>query len=224
MSESSVIAHVVTGPDCRRPIRLPAGRTVVGRHRDCDLRLDDETIAAFHVLLHATVESGVLTIRSTALAARPSTRLDGRPLLVDVGGPTTTFALTPGEVRRLTIGASDIDLRHPNDDVADVRRSTSPAPKLAAHPDGSGRLVVRRRFVVAEAPPDPVVHVPDPPVAVGSPPATGLVAAGVGVVGALLVASLMGNAMFAMFAGVAAAASLATWATSWIPVIRSRRR
>ncbi len=70
----------------------------------------------------------------------------------------------------------------------------------------------------------PDLDVPDPLVEHRAPPLVGLVGAGVAAVGAGLLAAVLGQPMFALFAAVGAVATFATWAVGAGAARRRRRR
>ena len=86
------------------------------------------------------------------------------------------------------------------------------------------RSVVRRGPSPADEPPGEPLDVPEPPGTHRAPPLTSLVGAGVAAAGAGLLAAVLGQLLFAVFAAVGAVAAVATWAVGALVARRDRRR
>jgi S-DNA-T family DNA segregation ATPase FtsK/SpoIIIE len=127
--------------------------------------------------------------------------------------------VTPAGV--LTLGASRLVLR---------RHGGEPS----VPPIAGGSIVPADRdpwrSVVRRGPSPPVgqaggvITVPDPPATHRAPPLTSLIGAGIAAAGAGLLAAVLGQALFAVFAAVGAIASLGTWAAGALVARRDRRR
>ena len=86
------------------------------------------------------------------------------------------------------------------------------------------RSIVRRGPWPADEPPGEPLDVPEPPGTHRVPPLTSLVGAGVAAAGAGLLAAVLGQLLFAVFAAVGAVAAVATWAVGALVARRDRRR
>jgi S-DNA-T family DNA segregation ATPase FtsK/SpoIIIE len=86
------------------------------------------------------------------------------------------------------------------------------------------RSVVRRGPVVPGADPSELIEVPEQATEHRAPPITTLVGAGIAALGAGVLAAVLGQMLFAMFAAVGAIASFATWAVGALVARRDRRR
>lgn len=111
--------HVVGGPDAGRVVPLTAGRHVVGRGGEADVRLADPDLSRRHLLLTVGRNGAVVT----DLGATNPARLDGEP----VAG---TVALTDRSLLRA--GSSTLAVR------------VGTRPRAATRPDGAGHLLVHR--------------------------------------------------------------------------------
>ncbi len=201
---------VIAGPSCRSWTPLHPGRHTVGRSHHCSLRLVDPLAELHHGVFD--VDPDGIT-RFTQLTGRVPVRLDGTPC--DAAEP-----VVPGGV--LQIGSSLLVLRRADHgragDAGMHRCSGSITP-------GSDpwRRVVRRGPVEDFAWGCPPVVAPQPAADHPSPPATGLVGAVVGVTGAVVVATVMRQPMFAVFSMIGGVASLITWIVGIAGALRRRR-
>lgn len=119
-----------------------------------------------------------------------------------------------GDSGRLRVGASTLLVERVDE-----------LPDRSAHVEPIDRRVRRRPRAVAtfDAPPLAAPLEPEP-VGGSAGGSTALVSSAVAFAGALLVGAITHQVLFAVFAGVAALASLATWAVGWGSARRRRRR
>lgn len=61
---SAVVLRVVEGPGARREFSLPFGSSMVGRDRDCSIRLDDPTVSKRHARINAGETLEVIDLNS----------------------------------------------------------------------------------------------------------------------------------------------------------------
>ncbi len=203
-----VVVAVVVGPACDRRVALSPGRHTVGRASSAVVRVDDPTVELHHGVFDVDVDGSVTFTQLTG--AFPAS-VDGVPCRP--GQP-----VEPGD--SLCLGASRLLIGRP-DESADSR-PVGGGSVVAADRD-PWRSVVRRGPVApGEAGPAPL-EVPASPVAHRAPPLTTLVGAGIAAVGAGLLAAVLGQILFALFAAVGAVASLATWAVGALVARRDRR-
>ncbi len=205
----AVAAAITVGPACERWVALTEGRHTVGRAASAAVRVDDPAVELHHGVLDVGADGSVTFTQLTG--AFPVT-FDGIAC-----GPR--HRVTPDGV--LTLGASRLVLRR-----HDVE---PPVPPIA----GGSIVPADRnpwRSVVRRGPSPPVgqvggaIVVPDPPATHRAPPLTSLVGAGIAAAGAGLLAAVLGQVLFAVFAAVGAIASLATWAVGALVARRDRRR
>ena len=209
---------IVAGPSCRPWAALPTGRHGVGRSPALALHLDDPAVELHHALL--VVDRSVRIVQLTGRTPIDVITFDGSaPALDDMGG----VEVRPGDV--VAIGTSRIVLR-----VA-AADAVSMATRNDVHASTIGRAIGdpwHRELRRGPAPPDDASDEPIPlPVRSpldAFPPATALVGAGVAALGAVVLAAVLGQAMFAVIALVGAAASFATWVVGVIGVLRRRAR
>src|SRR6478735_1458229 len=209
---------VVAGPSCRPWAALPAGRHGVGRSPALALHLDDPAVELHHALL--VVDRSVRIVQLTGRTPIDVITFDGSaPALDDIGG----VEVRPGDV--VALGTSRIVLRvAAADAVSTATRNDMHASTIGPAIGDPWHRELRR----GPAPPDDASDEPIPlPVRSpldAFPPATGLVGAGVAALGAVVLAAVLGQAMFAVIALVGAAASFATWVVGVIGVLRRRAR
>ncbi len=222
--EPDPVAHValltvVAGPACARPVMLAAGRHGIGRSPAMSVAIDDPAIEPHHGLLDVSSEGRVWF---TQLTGRAAAGIDDEPV-ANCGA----VALPAGSMLRL--GASSIVVN---------RVAPSELPRLASPPSPSGAIDAsvatpwRRalRRVACERLDDQAaaIVVPGPVGEHPRPPATALIGAGCALGGAVLVAALLGQLLFALFAVVGAGAAVVTWlvglATAWRRRRADRRR
>ncbi|MEL6890708.1 MAG: FtsK/SpoIIIE domain-containing protein [Actinomycetota bacterium] len=211
-----LVVQVATGPDCRAPVAVGSTRIVVGRDRAATVVLDDPAVAPHHALLALDPDEATLTV--TPLVGSSPVWVDGQPVVgstvVDVGAC----------VCRLGLGGSSLEVGVQASFPVDEQVAAVGAPLLTPSTSNPSSIVVHRRFQVASVAEARPIGVPQRAESLPGPPATALVGAAVSCVGALVVATLMGSPMFALFGAVAAVGAFATWAASWIGVLRTRRR
>ncbi|MBG7605397.1 MAG: hypothetical protein IZT58_12285, partial [Actinobacteria bacterium] len=153
------------------------------------------------------------------------TQLTGRvPVLLD-GLPCQPGAqLSSGD--ELEIGASRLQFRVQGEQQrsdAGARESSGGGSLVPADGDPWRRVV--RRGPVLDRPVDHSgLQVPEHPATYRAPPPTALIGGAVAVLGAIVIASVFGQPMFALFAMVGAIASTATWVVGAVSARRKRRR
>ena len=208
-TSGSVDVAVVVGPACERWVTLRSGRHTVGRAMTAAIRVDDPTVELHHGVLDVGADCSVTFTQLTGVF--PVT-VDGVPC-----GPCHPVAT--GDV--VSMGTSRLLMRAVG----------SPAGR---HPVASGsivpadrdpwRSVVRRGPAAASEAVGDVLSVPGAPAVHRAPPLTSLVGAGVAAAGAGVLAAVLGQLLFAVFAAVGAIASIATWAVGALMARRDRRR
>lgn len=200
---------VIAGPACSLWRELPVGRHVVGRARHADLVIADPVVEPHHALLDVDDDANVAL---TQLAGSVPMLVDGEPVAV---------ATNLADGSRVTIGASLVELR-----IGPSRQRTAARPhggSIAAHVTDPWRRMVWR------SPDDTPAWNPTPiaPPHRGDeragPALTSLVGAVVAALGAVVIATVMNNAMFLVFAGIGALAALSTWCVGAIAAARQRR-
>jgi DNA segregation ATPase FtsK/SpoIIIE, S-DNA-T family len=205
----SVAVAIAVGPACERWITLRPGRHTVGRAASAEVHLDDPAIELHH---------GVLDVANDGAVS--FTQLTGSvPATVDRVPCRTAHPLEPGGA--LCIGSSRLVLGR-RDGASPARKAVS-GSIVPAERDPWRSVVWRGPLTSSEACPDPL-EVPAPPATHRAPPLTALVGAGIAGLGAGLLAAVLGQALFAVFAAVGAVASLATWAFGALVARRDRRR
>ena len=204
-SRSGVEVAVGVGPACERWITLPPGRHTAGRAVTASVRVDDPAVELHHGLLDVDADG---TVTFTQLTGPFPATISGAPCR---RAHPVDAALSIGSSRLL------------------VGRDTAVAGPIAtgsvvpAERDPWRRVVRRGPIAPAGSLPVPL-EVPAPPTIHRAPPVTTLVGAGVAALGAGLLAAVLGQLMFALFAAVGAVASLATWAVGALVARRDRRR
>lgn len=203
--DAVVTAVCEAGPAAGRAVALPPGRHVVGRAPHAAVRVDDPHVEPHQAVLDIDPDGAATLLQ---LTGRVPCRIDGEP----VTGPVV---VPDGGV--LTIGASRVRVG--------LVAGTSPGrAAVAPLPDDPWRRTLRRtpRLVPRW---DPVpVPIPAPPPQGSRIGATGLVAAGCTAVGAVVVAVVMGSALFLVFAAVGLLAALGMWVASRVGAARDGRR
>ena len=207
---------IVAGPSCSPWMPLTAGRHGVGRSPAVTVHLDDPSVELHHGLL--LVDGSVRIVQLTGRAPIEVVTPDGTTPVVDEVG---AVEIRPGDV--VAIGTSRLALRvatavTPAAVGHDVHASTV-GPAAGDH--------WRRELRRGPSPPDDVaddpISVPAPSPLPPFPAVTALVGAGVAAAGAVVLAAVLDQAMFAVLALVGALASFATWAVGAIGVARRRR-
>lgn len=204
-----VVVAVLGGPACERWSPLPPGRHSVGRAAAATVRVDDPAVELHHGVLDVEPDG---TVTFTQLTGAFPATVDGVPC-------SGAHPLAPTCI--LSIGASRLVIRH---GAGESRPSGQVGGSIVAIDRDPWRRVVRRgpsarSAVIAES-----LAVPEPPGAHRAPPLTSLVGAGVAAAGAGLLAAVLGQLLFAVFAAVGAVASVATWAAGALVARRDRRR
>ncbi len=195
---------VSVGPGCAPSITLPPGRHTLGRAATAAIRVDDPAVELHHGIVDVAADGAVTFTQLTGTF----------PATVD-GDPCRPGHLIAG---RLTIGNSQVVLR------PSVEADLAPTGSIVPAECDPWRSTVRRGPVApGDKPADPH-EVPEPPTEHRAPPLTTLVGAGIAALGAGVLAGVLGQLLFAMFAAVGAVASLATWAVGALVARRDRRR
>jgi DNA segregation ATPase FtsK/SpoIIIE, S-DNA-T family len=205
----SVDVAVIVGPACSTWHELPVGRHVVGRARHADLAIADPALEPHHALIDVDADANVTF---TQLAGAVPVLIDGEP---------AARAPISRDGCRVTLGASVVEFRL-------GRRSSLGEPRqhggsIAPHVSDPWRRMVWRAPVDAptwnRAPITPPQRGDERP----GPALTSLVGAAVAALGAIVIASVMNNPMFLVFAGVGAIAALSTWCVGAAVAARQRR-
>ena len=201
------VVHVAVtrGRSCTPWIGLAVGRHRIGRAAGSAVEI--EGTEPHHGVLDVAADSSVAF-----------TQLTGRvPVLID-GEPTRT--------RHPVVDGTEIAI---GSSLVAVRREGT--PKLGRTPGTIGvasgnpwRRVVQRAPALEAAVGHPPLVAPAPLSLHPMPPATGLIGAGVGIGGALAIATLLGQPMFALFALIGGLASFSTWLGGVVVARRGRRR
>ena len=204
---------VVLGPACRRWVPLGVGRHGVGRSPLSAVEVLDPAVEPHHGVLDVDPDG---SLSFTQLTGRIPVRLGGRPCQAGV-------PLGPGD--ELEIGASRLLIRVPGEQrAADV----SPPEfrgggSLVAADNDPWRRIVRRGPTLDRPIEDSGLPVPEQPATQGTPPMTALIGGGAAALGAILIAAVFGQPMFALFAMIGAVASTATWIVGAASARRKRR-
>ena len=202
---TGVAVAVGVGPACERWITLPPGRHTIGRATTAAVRVDDPAVELHHGILDVAADG---TVAFTQLTGAFPATISGTPCR---RAHRVDDALSIGS-SRLLVGRATADVGPA------ATGSVAPAER-----DPWRRVVRRGPVAAAGSPPEPV-EIPGPPTVHHTPPLTTLVGAGIAALGAGVLAAVLGQLMFALFAAVGAVASLATWAVGAIVARRDRRR
>jgi S-DNA-T family DNA segregation ATPase FtsK/SpoIIIE len=196
---------VTSGRACTPWVGLPAGRHRIGRAAGCAVEIAE---AEPHHGVLDVAPDGSTTF--TQLTGRIDVRVDGEP----------ARPLHPvGDGSELAIGPSVVTVRSGGD-----VRVERPSGTIAAAPADPWRRVVHRAPALGtDAAPDPLVP-PGTQPSHPMPAATGLIGAAVGIGGALAIATLLAQPMFALFALIGGLASFSTWIGGVFVARRHRRR
>ena len=198
---------VGVGPACARPIILGPGRHTVGRAASATIHVDDPAVELHHGVLDVAEDGSVAFTQLTG--SFPAT-LDGVPCRT-----AHPIALD----RSLAVGTSRLMFGR-----VGASRSQPIAGSIVPDERDPWRSVVRRGPLAGAEPTCAALAVPEPPAPHRAPPLTALVGAGVAAIGAGLLAAVLGQVLFAVFAAVGAVASLATWAVGAVVARWDRRR
>ena len=200
---------VAVGPACERWVTLPPGRHSVGRSASAAIRIDDPAVELHHGVLDVDADGSAAFTQLTG--AFPAT-VDGMPChpghlvgpdgAVSLGSSRLLIGRLVDPVRMRPVGGGSV-VRADRDPWRDVVRRGPPAP---------GEPIIE------------TLDVPEPPTEHRAPPLTSLVGAGIAAAGAGLLAAVLGQMLFAVFAAVGASASVATWAVGALVARRDRRR
>jgi len=211
--------------------------------------VDDPAVAPHHLLVTvASAASGQPpSIRLLDLAGGCRTDIDGVPLSGEItvaesvrsGRDGPPGAGTPGfRSLRVRLGGSELVL-FVWDGEPCVRADPLfgldelPQSRLVPSATDRGRFIVERPFQSRSPVSDVdqavrgalgIVDVPELPSRHAGPPTTALTGAVVALVGASIVARLLGSLMFLVFAGVAAGVAAGSYLAGWWVVLRHRRR
>ncbi len=209
---------IVAGPSCRPWAPLAPGRHGVGRSPAVTVHLDDPSVELHHALL--VVDGAVRILQLTGRTPIDVITSDrSAPVVDEVGG----VAVRPGDV--VAIGTSRMALRvSGGDDVPPSTRHDVHASTVGPAAGDPWHLELRRGPATPEDADDVPITLPAPSPRDAFPSATALVGAGVAAAGAVVLAFVLGQAMFAVFALVGAIASFATWAVGVLGVVRRRAR
>jgi DNA segregation ATPase FtsK/SpoIIIE, S-DNA-T family len=180
----------------------------VGRASSAEVRVDDPTVELHHGVLEVAADGAVAFTQLTG--SFPAT----------VDGVACRPAHPIGAGGSLSIGNSRLVFGRRTDAASTDHLAGRVVP--AEH--DPWRSVVRRGPLASGASTPDVLVVPDAPAPHRSPPLTALVGAGIAAIGAGLLAAVLGQVLFAVFAAVGAVASLATWAVGALVARRDRRR
>ncbi len=223
VASPDVVAEVacVAGPDCAPWQGLWMGRHVIGRSSSAGICLDDPRVELHHALIEID-EDGLWM---TQLTGHVPLRVDGEPI-----GIAREIVL-PAVI---SIGSSELRFRR----AGDVRRIEAVGPHwesprtdlgtIVEAPNDPWRRVVHRAADHPDRDVAPLIAVPLAATTHRAPPATALIGAAVAVLGAGVIAIVLGQMMFALFAVFGAGASAITWvvgaASAWRSNRRERRR
>ena len=216
---------VVAGPSVTSWRGLPAGRHLIGRAPHAEIRLEDPAVEPHHALLRI-LEDGTATV--VQLTGTVPLRVAGR----------IWDGVLTGDETCVAIGASVVHLRRAGEDSAPAETNESvPAPasivgarvadpvgSIAAHPSDPWRRVVWRSPHRAPSWTAPTISAPVAPVEPERPSFAGLTGTAATACGAVVVALVMRNAMFMLFAAVGVLAALATFVVGVVTTRRKRSR
>ena len=220
-SQAVVEVAVVAGPAASNWVALPPGRHLVGRAGHARLHLDDPGVEAHHGLLLVGADGAIDLVQ---LSGAVPIRIDGRAMeagaqigfddRVTIGSSTLRFR-RPSTTRETGAGTGCSDL---------LTGSAEPAGTIAAHPTDPWRRIVWR---APHRPPTwspPSVVAPVAAKEPARPALTGLIGVAVTAMGAVVIAQVMGNAMFMLFAAMGVVASLTTFAVGTVTARRKRSK
>lgn len=204
---------VVAGPACTPVVRVGVGRHVVGRAPTADICIEDPALELHHGVIDVDAAGGVVF---SQLAGRVPARVDGRPC-------RARQPLASGQT--LLVGRSRIRFDADPEGASPAGTPESePRGRIVPSDHDPWRRTVRRSPAREAAFAPRPVQVPEEPGTHRGPPAIGLVGAALAVAGAGLMAAVLGQLLFALFAAFGAAASFATWAIGTVGAWSDRRR
>jgi S-DNA-T family DNA segregation ATPase FtsK/SpoIIIE len=202
MNQTLVIEHV-SGPAVTSSVVLAAGRHILGRSPDCAVQIADPEVEPHHLL----IEVGAVEATAMQLAGRFPVLVDGLPLggrVVELGEAARLIELGSSRVRvgRLPIRAAAVESA-----LRTIEVPGDPTRLMVVRPP---RCAIERTWAPIRVP-DALRPAPAPePVSHGQ-----LVTSAIALVVAVVMAVVVGQAMFAMFALMGAVASLGSWAVTW---------
>ncbi len=202
---------VVSGPSTTTWQSLPAGRHLIGRARHAAVRLDDPGIEPHHALLRIDHDG---SIEITQLTGVVPVRIDGRSWEETAVDDDTDLIVGASVIRiRRCRGRADA----PNDRAGAVG-------SIAPHPSDPWRRVVWRAPYAAPSWRAPTAVAPIAAAEPQRPSFTGLIGTGVTAVGAVVIATIMANPMFMLFAAMGVIAAVATFIVGVVTTRRKRLR
>lgn len=208
---SVVDVAVVGGPGVTTWKSLPMGRHLIGRAVHASVAVEDPAVEPYHALLRVAASGDVDVVQLTGVVP---IRVDGQPL--DAGR-------LPENGARLQLGASVVHVR-PSRPAAELSADRSARGSVAIHPsDPWRRIVWRAPYSLPEWKPARVTA----PLALREPARpsfTSLIGVGVMACGAVLIATIMGNPMFMLFAAMGVVAAVATFLVNLVTARRRRSR
>ena len=224
-SQTVIEVAVVCGPATSNWMSLPPGRHLIGRAAHARLHLDDPGVEPHHGLLlvdaDGTTEivqlSGAVPIRVAGRALESGSQI-GHADRVTIGSSTLRFRSSRSADR--SAGGAD-GATGPNELV---RAGGEPIGTIADHPTDPWRRIVWRAPYRAPTWAPHRVAAPTPPREPTRPAFTGLIGVAVTAMGAVVIAQVMGNPMFMLFAAMGLIASLTTFAVGTISARRKRTR
>jgi S-DNA-T family DNA segregation ATPase FtsK/SpoIIIE len=213
---------VVAGPAASAWQSLPAGRHLVGRSAHAGVCVEDPAVEPHHALVEVGLNGAVDVVQLTGVVP---IRVDGQPLAT---------SRLPENGARLQLGASVIHVRPTrgsNTRLGSVTRSGKPMSidrpalgSVAVHPSDPWRRIVWRS---PYAPPEWEAVRLTAPSALREPSRpsfTSLIGVGVMASGAVLIATIMGNPMFMLFAAMGVIAAVSTFLVNAVTARRRRTR
>ncbi|WP_158412340.1 FtsK/SpoIIIE domain-containing protein [Ilumatobacter nonamiensis] len=202
---------VVAGPAVTTWHRLGVGRHLVGRSPHAGVRIDDPSVELHHALLTIGVDG-----------AANVTQLSG-PVPIRVGTTPWEGAVDESGETLISIGASRLCLRRLST-AASSEIGTTSGGSLAPHPTDPWRRLVRRAPHAPEKWNAPSLTAPLAPPEPQRPSLTGLIGTAVTAAGAVVIATVMGNPMFMLFAAMGVVAAVTTSLAGSVTARRRRTR
>ncbi|MFK7919844.1 MAG: FtsK/SpoIIIE domain-containing protein [Ilumatobacter sp.] len=205
---------VLAGPSASGWMPLSPGRHLLGRAPHCRPALDDPTVERHHALVCIS-DTGDIEI--TQLSGSVPIRVDGTAL-------DETRQVQFGA--RVMVGSSELRFRSAAGESVPVGSDAglrAGGGSIASHvADPWRRVVWRAPFSSPTWSADTIVA-PDPPREPSPPSFTGLIGVGVTAAGAVVIAQVMGNPMFMLFALMGVVASLTTFVVGMVVAQRQCR-